>query len=233
MEEEEKVIETPVVEEAPVETPVSEAPVSAAPAKEEKAAPSEGGQERRPRGEVRGRNDKMRRRPNAPRPEEPKEFEERAVYINRVSKTVKGGRRMKFTALVVIGNHKGKYGFGLGKAAEVPDAIKKATDLAKKNIRIIPIVKGNTIPHEVVGHFGASKVLLKPAPEGTGIVAGGPVRALLELAGASNVCSKIYGSRTAVNVVKAADEGLSRLTSYKRVKSLRSEVKVSEGGSEQ
>ncbi|MCD8209616.1 MAG: 30S ribosomal protein S5 [Coprobacillus sp.] len=175
----------------------------------------------------------MRRRNNAPRPEEPKEFEERAVAINRVAKTVKGGRRMKFTALVVIGNHKGKYGFGLGKAGEVPDAIKKATDLAKKNIHTIPIVKGNTIPHEVVGHFGASKVLLKPAPEGTGIVAGGPVRALLELAGVTNVCSKIYGSRTAVNVVKATDEGLSRLTSYRKVKALRSEVKVNEGGSEE
>ncbi len=252
--EEEKVVETPAEEPAKEEAPVVEAaPSEPAPeakevAPKEKAAPSEknsekpansepkSNEERRPRGDVRG---KGRRRPNAPRPEEPKEFEERAVYINRVAKTVKGGRRMKFTALVVIGNHKGKYGFGFGKAAEVPDAIKKATDLAKKNIYTIPIVKGNTIPHEVIGHFGASKVYLKPAPEGTGVIAGGPVRAILELAGIQNVCSKVYGSRTPVNVIRAAHEGLSRLTSYKRMMRMRSETPVveeptvSEGGKEE
>ncbi len=174
--------------------------------------------ERKPRGDA---HHKGGQRPDRKRVEEPKEFEERTVYINRVAKTVKGGRRMKFTALVVIGNHKGKYGFGLGKAAEVPDAIKKATEIAKKNIYTIPLVKGGTIPHEVMGHYGASKVYLKPAPEGTGIVAGGAVRAVLELAGVTNVCSKVYGSKNSVNVVKACNDGTEHLTSYKQVQKLR------------
>ncbi|MCD8195521.1 MAG: 30S ribosomal protein S5 [Coprobacillus sp.] len=146
--------------------------------------------------------------------------------MRSVAKTVKGGRRKKWTALVVVGNHKGKYGYGLGKAAEVPDAIKKATDIAKKNIHTIPIVKGNTIPHEVMGHFGASKVYLKPAPEGTGIVAGGVVRAVMELSGVQNVCSKVYGSRTPINVVKACDEGISRLSNAKTVKARRAKEEV-------
>ncbi len=174
--------------------------------------------ERKPRGDA---HHKGAPRRDQKRSEEPKEFEERTVYINRVAKTVKGGRRMKFTALVVIGNHKGKYGYGLGKAAEVPDAIKKATESAKKNIHTIPMVKGGTIPHEITGHFGASKVYLKPAPEGTGIIAGGAVRAVLELSGITNVCSKVYGSKNSINVVKACDDGIQHLTSYKQVKKLR------------
>ena len=203
---EEKVV-APVSEEAPV---TAEAP------KNENAA-------RRPRGDRRDRRDGGRRDgKRAPREEQPKEFEERVVFINRVSKTVKGGRRMKFTALVVIGDGKGRYGFALGKAAEVPDAIKKATEAARKNLFNIHLVKGNTISHEVVGKYGACNVYLKPAPEGTGIIAGGPVRAILELAGVENVCSKVYGSRAPINIIRAVNQGLESLKSYKQVKALRS-----------
>ena len=203
--EEEKVVAAPVAEEpAPVD------------------APKEGERrDRRPRGDRRNPKgaDKRERRD---RRDEPKEFEERVVFINRVSKTVKGGRRMKFTALVVIGDRKGRYGFALGKAAEVPDAIKKATEAAKKNLFKLHLVKGNTISHEVVGKFGACNVYLKPAPEGTGIIAGGPVRAVLELAGVQNVCSKVYGSRAPINIVRAVNQGLESLKSYKETRALRS-----------
>ena len=205
MEEEKVVVEAPAAE--------------AAPATE---APKEGERrDRRPRGDRKGapRGDRKDRRD---RRDEPKEFEERVVFINRVSKTVKGGRRMKFTALVVIGDHKGRYGFALGKAAEVPDAIKKASEAAKKNLFKIHLVKGNTISHEVVGKYGACNVYLKPAPEGTGIIAGGPVRAVLELAGVQNVCSKVYGSRAPINIVRAVNQGLESLKNYKEIKALRS-----------
>lgn len=140
-----------------------------------------------------------------------KDYEERIVHISRISKTVKGGRRMKFSALVVIGNGKGKYGFGIGKSIEVPEAIKKALASAKTDLKYIPIVKNDTIPHVVEGHFGACKVYLKPAPAGTGIVAGGPVRAILELAGIKNVYSKVYGSKSSINVIKATVDGLEQL----------------------
>lgn len=176
--------------------------------------------DRRPRRAHEGDNKGGERR-RRPRPQEVKEFEEVVVEINRISKTVQGGRRMKFSALVVVGNKKGKYGFAMCKASEVPDAIKKALEKAKKHTFTIPIAKGDTIPHEVLGEFGASKVFLKPAPEGTGIIAGGPVRAILELAGIRNVVSKVYGSRAAVNVVKASHEGLRNLKSYTKVQSLR------------
>ncbi len=206
---------------------VEEKEVVAAPVAEETPAPAEtpnnGGErrDRRPRGDRRGPKggDKRERRD---RRDEPKEFEERVVFINRVSKTVKGGRRMKFTALVVIGDRKGRYGFALGKAAEVPDAIKKATESAKKNLFKLHLVKGNTISHEVVGKFGACNVYLKPAPEGTGVIAGGPVRAVLELAGVQNVCSKVYGSRAPINIVRAVNQGLESLKSYKETRALRS-----------
>ena len=207
---------------------MEEKEVVAAPVAEENPAPAEAPKEgerkgdRRPRGDRRpskGGKDRGERRE---RRDEPKEFEERVVFINRVSKTVKGGRRMKFTALVVIGDHKGRYGFALGKAAEVPDAIKKATEAAKKNLFKIHLVKGNTISHEVVGKFGACNVYLKPAPEGTGIIAGGPVRAVLELAGVQNVCSKVYGSRAPINIVRAVNQGLESLKNYKEIKALRS-----------
>ena len=205
---------------------MEEKEVVAAPVAEETPAPAEtpnNGErrDRRPRGDRRGPKggEKRERRD---RRDEPKEFEERVVFINRVSKTVKGGRRMKFTALVVIGDRKGRYGFALGKAAEVPDAIKKATEAAKKNLFKLHLVKGNTISHEVVGKFGACNVYLKPAPEGTGIIAGGPVRAVLELAGVQNVCSKVYGSRAPINIVRAVNQGLESLKSYKETRALRS-----------
>lgn len=186
-------------------------------------APAE---ERKPRGDRPNRDNRKpkgaRHGERGPRRDEPKEFEERVVFINRVSKTVKGGRRMKFSALVVIGDHKGRYGYGLAKAAEVPDAIKKAIEAAKKNLFKIHLVsKGKTISHEVVGKWGACSVLLKPAPEGTGIIAGGPVRAVLELAGVENVCSKVYGSRAPINIIRATSQGLNSLKSYKEMKALR------------
>ncbi|MCQ2815278.1 MAG: 30S ribosomal protein S5 [Bacilli bacterium] len=141
--------------------------------------------------------------------------------MNRVSKTVKGGRRMKFTALVVVGDKEGKYGFALSKAAEVPDAIKKASESARKKLYNIHLTKSGTISHEIYGKYGACKVLLKPAPEGTGIIAGGPVRAILELAGVKNVCSKVYGSRAPINIIRATNQGLENLKSYKGMKALR------------
>jgi len=195
-----------------------------APKAENTNAPKE---ERAPRGDRRphgDRRDGKGPRRDGKRPErrdEPKEYDERVVFINRVSKTVKGGRRMKFTALVVVGDHKGKYGFALAKAAEVPDAIKKASEQAKKNTFKIHLVKGNTISHEVVGKYGACNIYLKPAPEGTGVIAGGPVRAILELAGVQNVCSKVYGSRAPINIIRATNQGLNSLKSYKAMKELR------------
>ena len=206
MEEEKKVAEQAPVQEAPVE----EAPKEA----KDNRRPRDNRGDRRPRGDRRDQRHDRR--------DEPKEFEERVVFINRVSKTVKGGRRMKFSALVVVGDGKGRYGFGVGKAAEVPDAIKKASDSAKKNLFHIHLVKGNTISHEIVGKYGACNVYLKPAPEGTGIIAGGPVRAVLELAGVRNVCSKVYGSRAPINIIRATNQGLNNLKSYDQMKVLRS-----------
>ena len=162
-----------------------------------------------------------RRGPRAPRREREKQFQEQVVTINRVSKTVKGGRKMRFSALVVIGDGKGTVGFGTGKANEVPDAIRKALDAAKKNTYKVPMVKGDTLPHDVTGHYGAGHVFLKPAPEGTGIVAGGPVRAVLELAGVKNVYSKVYGSRTAINMVRATINGIENLKSAEKIAKLR------------
>ena len=172
--------------------------------------------ERRPN---KGKDD---RRPRRPRVEEVKEYDEIVVDINRIAKTVKGGRRMRFSSLVVIGNRKGKFGFGTGKASEVPDAIKKALEAAKRNTFEIHIEKkGATIAHETIGNFGACHVFLRPAPEGTGIIAGGPVRAVLELAGIRNVTSKIYGSRAPINVIRATTNGLTGLKSYAQVQALR------------
>ena len=141
-------------------------------------------------------------------------YEERIIKIRRVCKTTKGGRHMRFSALVAIGDGKGKYGFGTGKSAEVPEAIKKALDSAKTNLLRLPLVKNDSIPHSVVGKFGATSVFLKPAPAGTGVIAGGPVRAILELAGVKNIYSKVYGSRNPVNIIKATVNGLSLLKSY-------------------
>lgn len=157
----------------------------------------------------------------APKKEVVKEYDERVVAINRVTKVVKGGKRMKFSALVVIGNGKGKFGFSTGKSGEVPDAIKKSVDKAKRNLHTVNIVNGGTISHEVIGKFGATEVFLKPAPEGTGIIAGGPVRAIVELSGIKNVYSKVYGSRTKINIIRATTAALNSLKNYKDVKALR------------
>ena len=153
--------------------------------------------------------------------DEDKVFKERIVDINRISKTVSGGRHMRFSALAVIGDGKGRYGFAMEKSGEVPDAIKKATDAAKRNIHNIHIVKGATIAHEVMGKYGATKVYLKPAPAGTGIIAGGPVRAILELAGLKNVVSKVYGARASINIIRATNDAISQLKSYREIQALR------------
>ena len=147
---------------------------------------------------------------------EPSEFTEKLVSLNRVSKTVKGGRVMKFSALVVVGDEKGKVGFGLGKAAEVPEAIRKGLEAAKKNMFTITL-SGTTIPHEVIGEFGAGRVLMKPAAPGTGVIAGGPVRIIMEAAGVKDIRTKCLRSNTAVNVVAATFEGLKALRTPEEV----------------
>ena len=149
------------------------------------------------------------------------EFEDRTVAVNRVVKTVKGGRKLRFASLIVAGDKKGRVGMGTGKAKEVPDGIKKAAERARKNTIVVPMVKGNTIPHTIVGRHGACRVFLRPAPEGTGIVAGGPVRAVLELAGIRNIYSKVYGSRTSINVVRATVNAIENLKTVEKVAALR------------
>ena len=151
---------------------------------------------------------------------EPSEFVEKLVSLNRVSKTVKGGRVMKFAALMVVGDEKGRVGFGTGKAAEVPEAIRKGIEDAKKNMINVSLA-GTTIPHEVIGEFGAGRVLMKPAAEGTGIIAGGPVRAVMEAAGIKDIRSKCLRSNNPNNVVNATFEGLKALRTPEEVARIR------------
>jgi small subunit ribosomal protein S5 len=147
------------------------------------------------------------------RQQEDSEFEDKVIHINRCAKVVKGGRRFSFAAIVVVGDKKGQVGVGLGKAGEVPEAIKKAGKQAKKNLMKIPL-EGSTIPHETLGHFGASQVLMKPAPEGTGIIASSSVRAILEVAGIQNILTKSLRRDNPHNVVRATLEALRSLRSF-------------------
>lgn len=148
------------------------------------------------------------------------QFEERVVSINRVTKVVKGGRRFRFAAIVVVGDKNGRVGFGTGKAQEVPDAIKKAIEDAKNSMLTIPIIN-DTIPHLIIGKYGAGQVLLKPASEGTGIIAGGSVRAVFELAGVHNILSKSIGTSTPINMLRATFAGLKDLRTKEQVAKMR------------
>jgi small subunit ribosomal protein S5 len=172
------------------------------------------GRDGQSRFEGRGRRDGRDRGRDRDRDQADKEFVEKLVKLNRTAKVVKGGRRFSFSALTVVGDRKGKVGFGFGKANDVSEAIRKSIDKAKRNLVELP-VKNGTIPHEINGYFKASQVLLKPACSGTGIIAGGPVRAIMEAGGVTDVLSKSIGASSQYNVVKATFEGISRLLDAK------------------
>ncbi|HVN97513.1 MAG TPA: 30S ribosomal protein S5 [Syntrophorhabdaceae bacterium] len=156
------------------------------------------------------------------------DLQDRLVYINRVAKVVKGGRRFSFSAIVVVGDGNGRVGYGLGKANEVPDAIRKAVERAKKDLVQVPVAKG-TIPHEITAKYGTSQVYMKPASEGTGVIAGKAVRAVVEVAGITNILTKCYGSRNYHNVVKATIKGLALLKSPETALKQRGKLKGAEG----
>ena len=162
----------------------------------------------------RPRKNNMNRKPKS-------DLEEKVICINRVTKVVKGGRQFRFSATVVVGNRKGKVGLGIGKAKEMPDAVKKATQAANKNLYNIDLIDNRTIAHDIVMKEGAVKVMLKPAAEGTGVKAGGPVRDVLELAGVKNIYSKVYGSRTPINCIRATINGLNNIKTHAQVQLLR------------
>ena len=152
--------------------------------------------------------------------EQVSEFKERLVAVNRVSKTVKGGRNMRFSALVVVGDENGRVGAGMGKAAEIPEAIRKANEDAKKHLVNVPL-NGTTIPHDITGYYSTAKVVLLPAPEGTGVIAGGAARAVLELAGVRDIRTKSFGTNNPINMVKATLEALKLLRSAEEVAKMR------------
>ena len=154
------------------------------------------------------------------RMEQVSEFKEKLVAVNRVTKVVKGGRNFRFAALVVVGEEEGRVGAGMGKAAEISEAIRKGTEDAKKHLINVPLL-GTSIPHEAIGNFGTGKVVLLPAPEGTGVIAGGAARAVLELAGVKDIRTKSYGTNNKINMVKATLEGLKQLRSAEEVAKLR------------
>lgn len=153
------------------------------------------------------------------------EFQEKVVNIKKVSKTVKGGRIFKFAVVVIVGNKKGKVGIGMGKSGEIPDAIRKGIENAKKSLKQIAL-KGTTIPHDIVGEYGAGRVILKPAPEGTGVIAGGPVRAVVELLGVKDIRTKSLKSNNPINVVRATISGLEKLRSLSRVAEMRGKTRA-------